>query len=141
NRALVRERRVAAGTQALFNPFGPMRAAGLFGALAIANQGVAADSLAATLADALRQGAEGFTDAELTKAKNSWRASTILGRQTALSLSEAVHYAALYLGSAAAVNTDAARYEAVTVADLQRVARTYLRPDRALTLIISPEAR
>ena len=141
NRALVRERRVAAGTQALFNPFGPMRAAGLFGALAIANQGVAADSLAATLADALRQGAEGITDAELTKAKNSWRASTILGRQTALSLSEAVHYAALYLGSAAAVNTDAARYEAVTVADLQRVARTYLRPDRALTLIITPEAR
>ena len=47
----------------------------------------------------------------------------------------------MYLGSPTAVNTDAARYEAVTLADLQRVAATYLRPDRALTLIISPEAR
>jgi len=141
NRALVRERRVAAGTQALFNPFGPMRAAGIFGVLAIANQGVTADSLAATVADELGRAANAITDAELTKAKNSWRASTILGRQTALSLSEAVHYAALYLGSPSAVNTDAARYEAVTVADLQRVARTYLRPERALTIIISPEAR
>ncbi|MEK0431122.1 MAG: hypothetical protein RL139_926 [Gemmatimonadota bacterium] len=141
NRTLVRERQVAVGVQALFNPFGPMRGAGLFGALAIGNQGVAPDSVAAALTGALAAAATGISAEELTKAKNSWRASTILGRQTALSLSEAVHYAAMYLGSPTAVNSDAARYEAVTLADIQRVATTYLRPDRALTLIISPEAR
>jgi predicted Zn-dependent peptidase len=45
----------------------------------------------------------------------------------------------MYLGSPDAVNTDAARYNAVTVADLRRVARQYLRPDNSLTLQIVPE--
>ncbi len=141
NRALVRDAKSAVAAQSLFNPFGPMRGAGIFGALAIANQGVSPDSLRAQLAAQLRTSAEGITAEELTKAKNAWRATTIFGRQTALAMSEAVHYAAMYLGSPEAVNTDAARYEAVTLADLRRVAQTYLRPDNSLTLVIVPEGK
>jgi predicted Zn-dependent peptidase len=141
NRSLVRDAKVAVAAQALFNPFGPMRGAGIFGALVIANQGVDGDSLRARLATELRSAADGITPEELTKAKNAWRATTIFGRQTAMELSEAVHYAAMYLGSPSAVNAEAARYDAVTLADLRRVAATYLRPENSLTLVILPEAK
>ncbi|MBL8995784.1 MAG: insulinase family protein [Gemmatimonadetes bacterium] len=141
NRALVREAKVAVAAQALFNPFGPMRGAGVFGALVIANQGVDVDTLHRSLLREMRTAAEGITAEELTKAKNSWRSGTIFGRQTAIALSEAVHYAAMFLGSPEAINADAARYEAVTVADLRRVAATYVRPENSLTLLIVPEGR
>ncbi len=141
NRSLVREAKVAVAAQALYNPFGPMRGTGIFGALVIANQGVDADSLRARLAAEMRTVADGISAEELTKAKNSWRSATIFGRQTAMELSEAVHYAAMYLGSPSAVNTEATRYDAVSLADLRRVAATYLRPENSLTLVIVPEAK
>jgi zinc protease len=128
NRALVRESKVAVVAQALYNPFGAMRGAGIFGALAIANQGIEADTLRAQLMRQMATAANGITMEELTKAKNARRSSTIFGRQTAMATTEAVHFAAMYLGGPEAVNTDAARYEAVSLADLRRVAGTYLRP-------------
>jgi predicted Zn-dependent peptidase len=141
NRALVREQKVAVAAQALFDPFGPMRGAGIFGALTIANQGVDVDTLHARLSGELSKASADITQEELTKAKNSWRSSTIFGRQNALATAEAVHYAAMYLGAPEAVNSDAARYEAVTVADLRRVAATYLRPENSFTMLIVPEGR
>lgn len=141
NRALVRDTKVAVVAQALYNPFGAMRGAGIFGALAIANQGIDVDTLRAQLMRQMATAANGITAEELTKAKNARRASTIFGRQTAMATTEAVHYAAMYLGGPDAVNSDAARYEAVTLADLRRVAGTYLRPDNSLTLVIVPEAK
>ena len=141
NRTLVRDAKVAVAAQSLFNPFGPMRGAGIFGALVIANQGVDVDTLRVRFAREMTTVAQGISAEELAKAKNSWRSSTIFGRQTAIATSEAVHYAAMYLGSPDAINSDAARYEAVTLADLRRVATTYLRPDNSLTLVIVPEAK
>lgn len=141
NRTLVRESRVAVAAQVLHNPFGPMRATGLFGVLAIANQGITADTVHRQVMRQVQRAAESLTAAELTKAKNAWRAQTIFGRQRALAITEAVHYAAMYLGSTDAVNGEAARYTAVTLADLRRVARTYLRPENSLTLLISPEGQ
>ena len=141
NRTLVRDAKVAVAAQSLFNPFGPMRGTGIFGALVIANQGVDVDTLRVRFAREMTTIAQGITAEELTKAKNSWRSSTIFGRQTAIATSEAVHYAAMFLGSPEAINSDAARYEAVTLADLRRVAATYLRPDNSLTLVIVPEAK
>ncbi len=141
NRTLVRDAKVAVVAQSLFDPFGPMRGAGIFGAIVIANQGVDVDTLKAQFASEMKTIAQGITAEELKKAKNSWRSSTIFGRQTALATSEAVQYAAMYLGSPEAINTDAARYESVTLADLRRVATAYLRPDNSLTLVIVPEAK
>jgi predicted Zn-dependent peptidase len=47
----------------------------------------------------------------------------------------------MYLGSPEAINTDARRYEAVTVADLRRAALRYLTPENSFTLLIVPEGR
>lgn len=141
NRSLVRESQVAVAAQVLHNPFGPMRATGLFGALAIANQGIAVDTVFRRLTSEMLAASEALTADELVKAKNAWRAQTIFGRQRALAVTEAVHYAAMFLGSTDAVNGEAARYADVTLADLRRVARTYLRPENSLTLLISPEGR
>ena len=116
-------------------------AAGVFGALAIANGGVPVDSVRSELAREMFDVADRITAEELEKAKNSWRAGTIFGRQRAADMAEAVQYAALYLGGPDAVNTEAARYAAVTLADIRRVAQTYLRAERSLTLVIAPEGR
>jgi zinc protease len=141
NRSLVRGSQVAVAAQTLHDPFGPMRAGGLFAVLAIANAAVGIDSLHAALERETLLAADGITTDELEKAQNAWRARTIFARQTALEVSEAVQYAALYLGGPSAVNAEAARYASVTVSDLRRVARTYLRADGALTLLISGEVR
>jgi predicted Zn-dependent peptidase len=141
NRSMVRGSKSSVAVQALHDPFGPMRGAGIFGARAIANGGVPIDSVRAELARELFDSADRIGADELEKAKSVWRANTIFGRQRAADLAEALQYAALYLGSPEAVNSDAARYSAVSLADLRRVARTYLRPERSLTLIIAPEGR
>ena len=141
NRTMVRGSKSSVAAQALHDPFGPMRGAGIFAVLAIANAGVPVDSVRAEVAREVFDVADQLTAEELDKAKNSWRASTIFGRQRAADVAEAVQYAALYLGGPEAVNTEAARYAAVTLNDLRRVARTYLRPERSLTLVIAPEGR
>jgi predicted Zn-dependent peptidase len=141
NRSLVRDAQVAVVAQGMHDPFGPMRAAGIFGVLAVANQGIAADTVKALIERELLNVAGSLTSAELTKARNAWRAQTIFERQHARAVTEAVHYAAMYIGAANAVNSEAARYNAVTLDDLRRVARTYLRPDNSLTLLIVPEDR
>jgi predicted Zn-dependent peptidase len=142
NRAVVREAKAAAVVQSILNPVGPVRGPGLFGSLAIGSQGVPIDSAEAVLARQIAKVAtDGVTADELTKAKNVRRANTITGRQRALNVAEGVQFASMFLGSADKVNTDIARYDAVTIADVQRVAATYLRADNSLTLVIVPEAK
>ncbi|MBX3173151.1 MAG: insulinase family protein [Gemmatimonadaceae bacterium] len=139
NRSLVRDAKVAAQVQVLHDPFGAMRDAGVFAAFAVANVGVSADSVQRGLERALFAAADGITTDELEKAKNAWRARTIFARQQALAVTEAVQHAAMFLGSPMAVNAEAARVSAVTVADLRRVARAYMRPGNSLTLLLEPE--
>jgi zinc protease len=142
NRVLARETKAAAGVQTAINPVGPVRGPGLFGALVIANQGITTDSLAKLLdAQIASLVSDGVTAAELTKAKNSYRANTITGRQRALNVAEAVQFATMFLGGPDKINTDILRYDAVTLADIKRVAATYLRADNMLSLVIVPEAK
>ena len=141
NRVLAREAKAAAAAQTL-SLYGPTRGPNSFAVLAIANQGVSADSLEKLLAiEVAKLAIDGVTDAELRKAKNAYRASTITGRQRSLNVAEAVQYAAMFLGGADKVNSEIARYDAVTVADIKRVATKYLRPDNSLVLLIVPEAK
>lgn len=140
NRELVRESRVAAGAQTVVNPFGPRRGPGIFLFFNIANQGVSPDSLDAQLARQIalvRSG--GVTEEELTKARNMYRASTILQRQTSMSVAEALHRASMFLGSPEAVNGELDRYMKVTVEDVKRVADRYLRPENSLVLTVTSE--
>jgi zinc protease len=142
NRVLARETKAAAAVQAAINPVGPVRGPGLFGALVIANQGVGSDSLAKLLDSQIAKiVSEGVTEAELSKARNTYRANTITGRQRALGVAEAVQFAAMFLGGPDKINSDIGRYDAVTVADIKRVASTYLRTDNMLTLAIIPEGK
>jgi zinc protease len=138
----VRDAKVALAAQALVNPFGPTRGPGAWAALAIANQGVAIDSAEARLqGEIARVRAEGVTEAEVTKAKNAYRFAKVSERQQALPFAEAVHFAAMFLGAPGAVDTDLDRYDAVTAADIQRVANSYLRVENSLTLVITPEKK
>ena len=142
NKVLSRETKAALAAQTLVNPFGPRRGPGMFIGLAIANQGVAVDSLEKLLAGEVAKIAQsGVTEAELTKAKNQYRANKLEERQRAFALAEAVQFANTYLGSPEAVNTDLDRYAKVTVDDIKRAAAAYLTPDNALTLIIVPEKK
>ncbi|HWJ21342.1 MAG TPA: pitrilysin family protein [Gemmatimonadaceae bacterium] len=140
NVRLGREAKATVAAQA-YAGLGPRRGPNLFLLFGIANQGVAIDSVDRLLvAEAARVAADGVTEAELTKAKNAYRASTIEERQQALNVAEALHTADMFLGSVDAVNTLLDRYMKVTAADIKRVASTYLRPDNSLVITIVPEA-
>jgi zinc protease len=141
NRQLVRTAKSAAGTQTLMNPAAPRRGVSIFGVFAVANQGVSTDTVSAQLAaEIARVSAEGVTEAELTKAKNAYRAGIIDARQHALAVAESIHFADLYLGSADAINSEFDRYMKVTADDVKRAAATYLVPSNALVLLITPES-
>lgn len=140
NRVLARESRAAAAVQVYVNPFGPRRGPGVFVFFAVANQGVPPDSLDGLLASQLaRVGSEGVTPAELTKARNMYRADLIMQRQTSMSIAEAIHSANMFLGSPGAVNTDMDRYMKVTVEDIRRVANRYLVPANSLILTVTSD--
>jgi zinc protease len=139
---LARETKAALAAQALMNPFGPRRGPGMLFALGIANQGVAVDSVEKLLnGEVERIATSGVSAAEVTKAKNQFRSTKLNARQQAFALAEAVQYAAMYLGTPEAVNTDLDRYMNVTAEDIKRVAATYLRRDNSLTIIIVPEGK
>lgn len=142
NRTVVREAKAAAAAQTL-GLYGPTRGPNSFAVLAIANQGFKVDSVQKLVAAQVqRVVTDGVTDEELAKAKNAFRAGKIMERETALNIAESVHYAETFLGDPAKVNTDLARYGAVTVADIKRVAAKYLTPANSLVLmIVPPEAK
>ncbi len=142
NRVLGREAKLTIANQALVNPFGPTRGPGAWAALAVANQGVAIESAEQLMmSEIARVATGGVTDAEVTKAKNAYRYGKVSERQQALFFAEALHFAAMFLGDVKAVDTDLDRYDAVTAADIKRVAATYLQPANSLTLIIQPEKK
>ncbi|MEO8295240.1 MAG: pitrilysin family protein [Gemmatimonadota bacterium] len=139
NQRLVRETRAAVSAQAVPGIFGPRRGPNFFLAYAIASQGVHPDSLEALLTGELARLVEGnITDEEVAKARNAYRASVIHSRQTTMDLAEVLQYANLFLGTSEAINTDFARYMAVSRNDLIRVAKTYFRPDNSLTIVVTP---
>ncbi|MEO8621527.1 MAG: pitrilysin family protein, partial [bacterium] len=139
NRAIAREAKAALATQVGLDVTGPHRGASTFAALAIANQGVSTDSLDKLISiEIAKVVADGVTDAELTKAKNSRRASEIFGKQQALNTAESIQSANMYLGSAGAINTDLQRYMKVTKDDIKRVAQQYLRADNSVVILIKP---
>ena len=139
NRALVRESRAAVAAAGFSQN---NREAGVVLAYAIDNQGIPAarvDSLLGGMVDRVRN--DTVSTAELSKAKNQYRSDAIRNRQTTMGVAQALQSALWYDGSLDAVNEDVAKHLAVTVADLQRVARKYLDPANRLTLIVNPPAK
>jgi predicted Zn-dependent peptidase len=89
----------------------------------------------AVLADVVSQG---VTERELRKVKNVQRSSFVFGVESPLERAQYLGMMELYDGDATLVNTELARYEAVTVNDIRRVAARYLTADNRLVLDVMP---
>ncbi len=84
--------------------------------------------------------ANGIAPRELQRAQNLYKASFLNRLARVLGKAEVLNTYNYYVGNPDFIQQDAARYERVTPADVQRVARTYLgRPKIVLTVV--PEGR
>jgi zinc protease len=114
----------------------------LFYAVAIVQPGHATQDVAATLmAELDRLKTEPITDHELQRAKNQFARDYILSR-------ESNQQKALHLAHAIVIHRDVKTADAefdifqhITVADVQRVARTYFRPENRLVLTVMPSGK
>jgi zinc protease len=82
---------------------------------------------------------EPVTAAELQEAKNELLTSALRGRETADGQASAIAEAVIVEGDAEAANRRLQQIAAVTPADIQRVARTWLRDERSAALRYLPE--
>ena len=78
--------------------------------------------------------------AELDKAKNQIVTGQLRQRETSNGKALALGEAAVLLGNPSRVNTDLARLQAVTAADIQRVMKKYFTDNNRLVLYYLPEA-
>jgi zinc protease len=138
-RALGDVARAAVSTQG--GVLGDRRGPEVFGILGIAAPGVTVDSLSALLAtQAAWAAGDSLTEMDLARAKTIYLATAVSARERTTDIADQVLHAALLHGSADAVNTEVGRVLAVSVADIRRVARTWLTPANSLELVITPEA-
>ena len=77
---------------------------------------------------------------ELAKSKNQLIAGLVFGRQTVQDKADAIGEAAVIMGDVSLVNRQLAEYQKVTAADVQRVARTYFKPENRTVVYMLPEA-
>lgn len=81
----------------------------------------------------------GVSVRELEKARNQYRQGFVFGLQSNLARARRLAEHELYDGNAALLRTELDRYLAVTAADVQRVARTYLVNTNRTVLDVVPE--
>jgi zinc protease len=106
---------------------------------ALPNQGVGIERIEALVQEEIeRLQAEGVTELELAKARNQARAGAVSQRLTAESKASLLQSHMLHRGTPFGVNDEAARLEAVTAADVRRVARAYLVPENRTVVIARP---
>ena len=83
---------------------------------------------------------QGVTDRELARAQNTYRAQ-FLDRLTSVNgKADQLNFYNYYAGTPDYVRQDAARYDAVTAADIQRVARDYLGKPKVILTVV-PEGK
>lgn len=133
--ALIHERPLATTLTATLNRrLGP----GTVAIDVVAEEGVSLDLLETQiLAEVERLGAEPVKDQELRAALNQWTAAEITSRLSARSRVEALQRHMLYFGDPYRVNGEVARYDAVTVDEVQRVAAKYLTAENR-AVVLSP---
>jgi zinc protease len=112
----------------------------LFFAVAIVQPGHTTEEAATALIaelDRLRE--QPITDAELQQAKNQFARDYILGRETDQNKAEVLGHAAVIHNDLKTADDEFDIFQRLTVADVQRVARTYFTPENRLVLTILPK--
>ena len=113
----------------------------LFFAFAVLNSGhTPAEGEAQVEAELARLQTELVSTAELEKGKNQIRRDFSLSRQTLQTRAEELGYAAVVLKDAELVNTELARFLAVTREDIQRVAKKYFVPENLTLVEVNPRS-
>ena len=131
-RSLVYDQQIAA--QASSSPDFSQQA-GYLSATAIMAGGETADAgIAALNAEIARFRDEPVTAAELTEAKNELVANALRGRETVEDRASVLGWTLINTNDASVADREIAEIQAVTAADIQRVARRYLTPERSVTL-------
>jgi zinc protease len=111
------------------------RQGGLFAVGAVMADGKTLDQGDAALrAQVARLRDQPVSEAELSAAKNQLIAAVLRGRETVEGRATELGSTIAVEGDPARVNSDIAELQAVTAADIQRVARAWLRDDRAITI-------
>jgi len=107
-----------------------------------AKPGVHPKQLAADIEAALRDIAQnGVTERELTRVKNGVRASMLDELSSVLGKADRLNYYNYFAGTPDYFEQDLSRYERLTVADVQRVARQYLIGTPKIALTVVPEGK
>lgn len=132
NQSLVYRQQIAASASANANLRDD---AGLFELTVITAGGKSADDAeAAALAELDKLRTDPVTAAELDKARNSLVAGVLGERETAEGQAFALGQAAVSFGDPERVNTDINRLQAVTAADVQRVAQKYFTAENRVVV-------
>ena len=109
--------------------------AGVLNTFAIMSDGKTADEgLAALRAEVARLRDQPVTEAELAEAKTELTAQALRGLETIDGRAFQLGYTLIMTGDPTAADRDIPNIQAVTVADVQRVARQYLTDDRAIAM-------
>ena len=108
---------------------------GLFMINAMVLQGRDPDEVEKVLFSTVKDVIEkGVSDQELEKAKTRQRVALVRGRETADQIAGQLGSEALFANDPGRVNSELEKTNAVTAADVQEVARKYLRPENSILL-------
>src|SRR6267378_171359 len=114
----------------------------LFYAVAIVSPGHTTDEVtAALIAELDRLKAEPITDRELQRTKNQFARDYIMGRESNQQKAGQLSHAAVIHGDIRTADGEFDIFQNITIADVQRVARTYFRPENRLVLTLMPSGR
>ena len=131
-RSLVYEQQIAA--QAGSSPDFSQQAGYLMAQVIMSDGHTVDEGLTAIDAEITKFRDQPVTDAELNEAKNELVADALRGRETIDDRASALGWALINTNDAATADREIAEIQAVTAAEVQRVARRYLTDQRAVTL-------
>ena len=109
---------------------------------ATAKPGVHPSAIAAEFDAAIRRVVDdGVTERELTRQKNGIRAGVLDEISTVLGKADRLNYYNYFVGTPDYLKQDLERYDRVTLADVQRVARQYLVAQPKVVMTVVPEGK
>jgi zinc protease len=114
----------------------------LFYAVAVVQPGHTTEEVAATLiAEIDRLKAEPISEHELQRTKNQFARDYILGRESNQQKASVLAHAVVIHNDIKTADGEFDIFQNITVADVQRVARTYFRPENRMVLTLMPNGR